>query len=77
MKSYYSSHVGGLKLEKTIESCQSFVRGGYFKKYIINGNKATQDILKELEESGISYTSVYPDFEGLGKELEARFRNSE
>ncbi|MGE5416734.1 MAG: FRG domain-containing protein [Acidobacteriota bacterium] len=44
------------------------VKNDYFKKYIIDRN-AAKSILKQLTLLGITYSMIYPDFDGLANEL--------
>jgi len=48
------------------------VKKRFFRKYVIPRGKA-DEILNELEQLGLSYSTVYPDFEGLARELKRRF----
>jgi len=48
------------------------VKKGFFRKYVIPRSRA-RAIMSELEQLGVSYSNVYPDFDGLGKELKRRF----
>jgi hypothetical protein len=48
------------------------VEKGFFRKYAIARSRAGA-IMSELEQLGVSYSNVYPDFDGLGKELKRRF----
>ena len=75
LRTYFSLNQGKCCLERTLQRYQSFVDCGYLKKYFINGGKAAKEIFRELEDLGISYTTVFPDFEGLAIELEFRFKN--
>ncbi len=48
----------------------------YLTKYLIDGAKledTLQDMLKDLKTLGISYSTVFPDLDGLAKDLETRF----
>lgn len=44
------------------------VKRGFIKKYVIS-KKNINDILVGLTGAGITYTSLFPDYEGLSKEL--------
>ncbi len=48
------------------------VTKGYFKKYIFD-SKQRDSIYKELQNMGITHSSVYPDLIGLSNELKDRF----
>jgi hypothetical protein len=44
----------------------------YLKKYVLPRDKAA-DLIRELERMGISDSTLYPDFDGLARELDRRF----
>ena len=50
----------------------NMVAAGYFRKYLISRERASS-VLDELDEMGISFSTIYPDFQGLAKELKLRF----
>jgi hypothetical protein len=45
---------------------------GFFRKYLIKRSRASA-ILRQLDDMGISFSTVYPDLSGLAKELKFRF----
>lgn len=48
----------------------------YLTKYVIDSAKledTLEDMLKDLKTLGISYSTVFPDLDGLAKDLETRF----
>lgn len=44
----------------------------YLKKYVLRRNHAERYI-RELEQMGVSDSTLYPDFEGLAREMKRRF----
>lgn len=50
----------------------NLVTENYFKKYVIDRKNVPQ-IYKELKTLGITPSSIFPDLDGLAKELEERF----
>jgi hypothetical protein len=50
----------------------NLVLNGYFRKFTIPRSDAAT-VLDELIDIGISFTTVFPDFVGLAKELKLRF----
>jgi len=47
----------------------------YLKKYIIDGRKSnTKKMLEDLRMLGISHATLFPDLDGLAKDLEKRFQ---
>ena len=51
----------------------SLVGEGLFKRYLFPRSRWGA-LLDELDRMGISFSTVYPDFAGLAKELKVRFR---
>jgi len=50
----------------------SLVRNGYLKKYVISRDNVS-NVLNDLKSAGITYSTLFPDYEGLSKELIERF----
>jgi len=48
------------------------IEKGFFRKYVVTGDH--DKILKDLDYLGISDSTVFPDFEGLARDFEKRFR---
>jgi hypothetical protein len=49
------------------------VEGGYFKKYVFD-KCAVTDILHDLRMLGITHTTIFPDLDGLARELIISFQ---
>jgi hypothetical protein len=49
-----------------------FARKGYFRKYLIPRDLAPK-LLTELDRLGVSFSTVYPDLNGLATQLRLRF----
>jgi hypothetical protein len=49
-----------------------FARNGYFRKYVIRRALAPK-LLGELDRLGVSFSTVYPDLNGLAMQLRLRF----
>lgn len=49
------------------------VEQGYFKKYVFD-RRAVSDVLRDLKMLGITHTTIFPDLDGLGRELVLSFR---
>jgi len=48
-------------------------KGKFFRKYLLRRSLAPK-LLAEIDDMGISFSTVYPDLAGLAKELKTRFR---
>lgn len=47
----------------------------YLKKYVVEGTKSnTKKMLEDLRMLGISHATLFPDLDGLAKDLEKRFQ---
>jgi hypothetical protein len=49
-----------------------FAKQGYFRKYLIPRRRAPK-LLAELDRLGVSFSTVYPDLNGLAMQLRLRF----
>jgi hypothetical protein len=45
---------------------------GLFRKFVLL-RRLVPDLLEELDRLGVSFATLYPDFEGLSRQLKARF----
>lgn len=71
-KSCFTIHGTDKRDFEAIFRFHEITNNGYFKKYIILSNKSDK-IKDELISIGITYSTIYPDFEGLSKELRERY----
>jgi len=62
--------------EEIFNENSKLVTENYFKKYVIDRKNVPQ-IYKELKALGITPSSIFPDLDGLAKELEERFWDEE
>ncbi len=72
-KSCFTIHGTDQRDFETIFCNHEIVQNGYFVKYVIPSSVAN-NIKIELKSLGITYSTVYPDLEGLAKELKERFK---
>lgn len=50
----------------------------FLKKYLINPNKIIiEKLMKELKIAGIGSSTLFPDLDGLAKELKFQFKGAE
>jgi len=73
-KSCFTIHGTDKRDFESIFCNHEIVENGYFVKYVIPNSEA-YNIKIELMSLGITYSTVYPDLEGLAKELKERFKN--
>lgn len=59
--------------EEIFNENSKLVTENYFKKYVIDRKDNAPQIYKELKALGITPSSIFPDLDGLAKELEERF----
>lgn len=71
-KSCFTIHGTDKRDFESIFCNHEIVENGYFIKYVIPSSVAHK-IKIELTSLGITYSTVYPDLEGIGKELKERF----
>jgi len=71
-KSCFTIHGLATKGFEALFNNSDLVKNKYFRKYIIK-NKHANRILIDLKTAGITNSTVFPDFEGLAKELKGRF----
>ncbi len=61
---------------ETLFKSEDFInKETFLRKYIIN-NKNAKKILDDLKMMGITYSTIFPDFEGLSSELIDQFRET-
>lgn len=58
---------------ETLFSNTDLVQRNFVRKYVLPRASA-EALLDELERMGVSHSTLFPDFEGLAKELKRRFR---
>jgi hypothetical protein len=61
-----------LSFEKIV-AAQSLITSGYLKKYRVP-KEHVPSLFRELSDLGITYASLFPDLDGLSKELRYSFR---
>ncbi len=71
-KSCFTIHGANENDFETIFNDNILLRQKHFIKYVFPRNTAKQ-LYKDLIKLGIGYSSIFPDFGGLSKELESRF----
>src|SRR5205814_1218248 len=72
-RSCFTIHGSDARDLETQFSGTEMVRSGFFWKFTIPRRRA-RPILDELDDLGISFSTVYPDLPGLARELKLRFR---
>ncbi len=71
-KSCFTIHGLDTRGFETLFKNSDLVKNKYFRKYIIK-NKYANRILRDLKTAGITNSTVFPDFEGLAKEIKGRY----
>jgi hypothetical protein len=71
-KSCFSIHGTDKRDFEKILSETDMIKNGQFAKILIASDRV-RDFLNDLINLGITFSSIYPDFEGLAKELRIKF----
>jgi hypothetical protein len=71
-KSCFTLHGTDKRDFETILNKQKITLESKFLKYVLSAN-IIEDIWVELNQLGITYSTIYPDLDGLAKELKVKF----
>lgn len=72
-KGCFTLHGNDKRDIETIFRDKSIMESKRLRKYILN-KESIPDIFKELNDLGITYSTIYSDLDGLAKELKYRFK---
>ena len=71
-KSCFTIHGTDKRDFEKLLSETDMIKNSHFAKILLPSNKV-RDFLNDLINLGITHSSIYPDFQGLGKELRIKF----